>query len=105
VYIFEYEKDKFGIIGDVLMDFKLIYVCSCEVLDFIVKGVYFLMKKNKIEEIDGWGIFVDVKIIEVEGDDGEKCIVIVDNVIIVIGVIIWFVFGIEFLDNVVIYEE
>ena len=32
---------------------------SREVSDGIVKGVHFLMKKNKITEIDGWGTFTD----------------------------------------------
>ena len=51
----------------------------------IVKGVHFLMKKNKIEEIDGWGTFIDAKTIEVKGDDGETRTVTADNVIIATG--------------------
>ena len=65
-HILEHEKDKFGITGDASMDFKPTHARSREVSDSIVKGVHFLMKKNKIEEIDGWGTFTDAKTIEVE---------------------------------------
>ena len=33
----------------------------------MAKGVHFLMKKNKITEIDGWGTFTDDHTISVEG--------------------------------------
>ena len=66
-HILTHEKDKFGITGDASMDYKPTHARSREVSDSIVKGVHFLMKKNKIEEIDGWGTFVDAKTIEVEG--------------------------------------
>ena len=53
------------------MDFGATHKRSREVSDSIVKGVHFLMKKNKITEIDGWGTFVDAKTISVELDDGS----------------------------------
>src|SRR6195952_3288063 len=70
-HILQHEKDVFGITGDASMDFKPTHARSREVSDSIVKGVHFLMKKNKIEEIDGWGTFVDAKTIEVEDDKGK----------------------------------
>ncbi len=66
-HILTHEKDKFGITGDASMDFEPTHARSRKVSDAIVKGVHFLMKKNKITEIDGWGTFIDAKTIEVEG--------------------------------------
>ena len=54
-HILTHEKDKFGIEGDATMAFGPTHERSREVADGIVKGVHFLMKKNKITEIDGWG--------------------------------------------------
>lgn len=84
-HILTHEKDKFGITGDASMDFKPTHARSREVSDSIVKGVHFLMKKHKIEEIDGWGTFTDAKTIEVKNDDGETRSVTGDNIIIATG--------------------
>ena len=63
------------------------------------------MKKNKIEEIDGWGTFVDAKTIEVKGDDGESRKVTGDHIIIATGATTRLVPGTELSENVVTYEE
>jgi dihydrolipoamide dehydrogenase len=42
------------------------------VSDGIVKGVHFLMKKNKITEIDGWGTLTGPKAIDVKDDGGTS---------------------------------
>src|SRR4051794_22714653 len=104
-HILEHEKDKFGITGDASMDFKPTHARSREVSDSIVKGVHFLMKKNKIEEIHGWGTFSDAKTIEVELEDGGSRTVTADNVIISTGATTRLVPGTELSENVVTYEE
>ncbi len=103
-HLLEHEKDTFGITGDASMEFKPTHARSREVSDSIVKGVHFLMKKNKIEEIHGWGTFVDAKTIEVD-HDGEKRTVTADNVIIATGATTRLVPGTELSENVVTYEE
>ncbi len=103
-HLLEHEKDAFGITGDASMEFKPTHARSREVSDSIVKGVHFLMKKNKIEEIHGWGTFVDAKTIEVD-NDGEKRTVTADNVIIATGATTRLVPGTELSENVVTYEE
>src|SRR4051812_25747480 len=45
------EKDKFGITGEASMDYGVTHKRSRQVSEGIVKGVHFLMKKNKIAEI------------------------------------------------------
>src|SRR5687768_9281117 len=104
-HILTHEKDKFGITGDASMDYKPTHARSREVSDSIVKGVHFLMKKNKIEEIDGWGNFVDAKTGEGKNGDGETRKVTADNVIIATGATARLVPGTELSENVVTYEE
>ena len=61
-HILTHEKDKFGITGDASMDFAPTHARSRKVSDGIVKGVHFLMKKNKITEIDGWGTLTGAEV-------------------------------------------
>jgi dihydrolipoamide dehydrogenase len=104
-HLLEHEKDKFGISGDATMDFGATHKRSREVSESIVKGVHFLMKKNKITKIDGWGTFVDAKTISVELNDGETTEVTADNVIIATGATTRLIPGTELSDRVVTYEE
>jgi dihydrolipoyl dehydrogenase len=104
-HILEHEKDKFGITGDATMDFKPTHARSREVSDSIVKGVHFLMKKNKIEEIHGWGTFKDAKTIDVELEDGTTRTISADNVIIATGATTRLVPGTSLSERVVTYEE
>src|SRR6476646_9951328 len=54
-HIITAEKKTFGIEGDATMSFGPTHARSRSVADASAKGVHSLMKKNKIEEIDGWG--------------------------------------------------
>jgi len=104
-HVLTHEKDKFGITGDATMAFEPTHARSRQVSDGIVKGVHFLMKKNKIEEIDGWGTFTGPKAIEVKSDDGSVRTVTADNVIIGTGATTRLVPGVQISENVVTYEE
>ena len=104
-HVLTHEKDKFGITGDASMDFKPTHARSREVSDSIVKGVHFLMKKNKIEEINGWGTFTGPKTISVKGEDGSVREVTGKNIIIASGATVRLVPGVELSENVVTYEE
>src|SRR3712207_2476167 len=70
-HVLQHEKEVFGISGDATMDYGATHERSRQVSAGIVKGVHFLMKKNKITKVEGWGTFVDAKTIAVEGEDGE----------------------------------
>jgi dihydrolipoamide dehydrogenase len=104
-HLLNHEKDKFGISGEVTMDFGVTHKRSRQVSAGIVKGVHFLMKKNKITEIDGWGTFVDPKTISVEKDGGETEEVTADNIIIATGATTRLIPGTELSERVVTYEE
>ncbi len=64
------EAKSFGIQveGKVSFDYQAAFDRSRKVADGRVKGVHFLMKKNKITEYDGHGTFLDANTIEVNGE-------------------------------------
>ncbi|UFN44004.1 dihydrolipoyl dehydrogenase [Nocardioides okcheonensis] len=100
----QHEKAKFGIEGDATMAFGPTHKRSRDVSAGIVKGVHFLMKKNKITEIDGWGTLTSATGIDVE-KDGQKTGYTFDNLIIAAGATVRLVPGVELSENVVTYEE
>jgi len=109
-HIITHEKKTFGITGDASMDYGPTHARSRQVASASAKGVHYLMKKNKIEEIDGWGSFtgppVDGRMaIEVKSEDGSTRTVTGDNVIIATGATTRLVPGVELSANVVTYEE
>ncbi|QTH60110.1 dihydrolipoyl dehydrogenase [Corynebacterium hindlerae] len=99
-HIFNHEAKTFGISGDVSFDFGVAHARSRKVSEGIVKGVHYLMKKNKITEIDGWGTFKDAKTIEVDGKT-----ITFDNCIIATGSVVRSLPGVEIGGNIVSYEE
>jgi dihydrolipoamide dehydrogenase len=71
----------------------------------IVKGVHFLMKKNKITEIDGWGTLTGPKSMSVAMNDGSTKELTFDNLIIAAGAVTRMLPGVQVSQNVVTYEE
>ena len=104
-HILTKEKATFGIEGDASMSFDVTHARSRKVSDGIVKGVHYLMKKNKITEIDGWGTLTDAKTISVELNEGETREVTCDNVIVATGATTRLIPGTELSERVVTYEE
>lgn len=101
----QHEKAKFGIEGDATMSFGPTHKRSRDVSAGIVKGVHFLMKKNKITEIDGWGTLTGATGIDVKDKDGQTTGYTFDNLIIAAGAKVRLVPGVELSENVVTYEE
>jgi len=101
----QHEKAKFGIEGDATMAFGPTHKRSRDVSAGIVKGVHFLMKKNKITEIDGWGTLTSATGIDVKDKDGQTTGYTFDNLILATGATVRLVPGVELSDNVVTYEE
>ncbi len=104
-HILQHEKDKFGIEGDATMSFKPTHARSRKVSEGIVKGVHFLMKKNKITEIDGWGTLTGAKTMDVALNSGEKQSITFDNLILATGATTRLIPGTSLSDRVVTYEE
>ncbi|GAB3028596.1 dihydrolipoyl dehydrogenase [Nocardioides flavus (ex Wang et al. 2016)] len=101
----QHEKAKYGIEGDATMAFGPTHKRSRDVSAGIVKGVHFLMKKNKITEIDGWGTLTSATGIDVKDKDGGSTSYTFDNLILATGATVRLVPGVELSDNVVTYEE
>lgn len=101
----QHEKAKYGIEGDVTMSFGPTHKRSRDVSAGIVKGVHFLMKKNKITEIDGWGTLAGRNDVDVKDKDGQTTRYTFDNLIIASGAKVRLVPGVELSQNVVTYEE
>ncbi|NHN57405.1 dihydrolipoyl dehydrogenase [Calidifontibacter sp. DB0510] len=104
-HILTKEKDKFGISGDATMDYGVTHARSRTVSEGIVKGVHYLMKKNKITEIDGWGTLKDPHTIEVKLKDGSTNTVTCTNLILATGATTRLIPGTTVSDKVVTYEE
>jgi dihydrolipoamide dehydrogenase len=103
-HIFHAEAKTFGIQGAVSFDFGAAFSRSRAVADRMVKGVHFLMKKNKITEIDGWGTFTDDHTISVSGKNGDTTVTF-DHAIIAAGATTRLLPGTSLSERVVTYEE
>lgn len=104
-HIFQHEAKTFGISGEVTFDFKTAYDRSRVVAEGRVKGVHFLMKKNKITEYDGYATFVDAKSLSVELSSGGTETLTFDSCIISTGATTRLLPGTTLSERVVTYEE
>ena len=100
-----HEKAKYGIEGDATMSFGPTHARSRQVSAGIVKGVHFLMKKNKITEVDGWGTLTSPSSMDVALSNGGTEQLTFDNLIIATGAVTRMLPGVEVSKNVVTYEE
>ncbi len=86
--VFEYLKhvDQYGLKAEAIdKDFEAVIKRSRDVADGMSKGVAFLMKKNKIDVIEGNGKLLPGKKIEVTNKEGEKTLFEAQNIIIATG--------------------
>jgi len=104
-HILSHEKETFGISGEATMDFEPTWKRSRAVSERMTNGVHFLMKKNKITEINGWGTFTGPKTIDVKKEDGSVETVTFDNAIIAAGATTRLIPGTSLSERVVTYEE
>ncbi|MCW2844402.1 MAG: dldH1, partial [Nocardioides sp.] len=99
------EAGTFGITGETSMDFGVAHSRSRTVADGRVKGIHFLMKKNKITKYEGRGSFTDASTIVVTKNDGSTETVTFENAIISAGSSTKLIPGTSLSANVVTYEE
>ncbi|WP_396657892.1 dihydrolipoyl dehydrogenase [Microbacterium sp.] len=104
-HIFTAQADLFGISGDVHFDFGAAWDRSRKVSETHVKGIHFLMKKNKVTEYEGRGSFTGPNAITVTKADGSTEEVTFDNAIIATGSKVRLLPGVELGGNVVSFEE
>lgn len=101
-HIFNTERKTFGIEvdGTVRFDFGAAHARSRTVADGRVKGVHYLMKKNRITEYSGRGTFTGPNSIEVNGET-----VTFDNCIVATGASAKLLPGTSLSERVVTFEE
>ncbi|URM90610.1 dihydrolipoyl dehydrogenase [Streptomyces sp. MRC013] len=106
-HIFTHEAETFGIRveGRVSFDYGEAFRRSRRVADGRVKGVHYLMKKNKITEFTGRGTFLDAHTLRVAGADGSTTTISFDDCIIATGATPRLLPGTRRSDRVVTYEE
>jgi len=91
--------------GQVRFDYGAAFKRSRDVADGRVKGVHYLMKKNGIAELNGWGTFRDANTIEVSLNDGGSETVTFDHCIVAAGATTRLIPGTQLSERVVTYEE
>jgi dihydrolipoamide dehydrogenase len=101
------EAKTFGLSfgGEVSVDYGPAFTRSRKVADGRVKGVHFLMRKNAIEQIHGWGTFTDPHRIDVALNDGGRRSISFDACIIATGASTRLLPGTSLSERVVTYEE
>ena len=102
-HIINKEAKTFGINfeGNVTIDYGEAFRRSRKVADGRVKGVHFLMKKNKIDEIDGWATFTDANTLSIDNGDS----ITFKHCIIAAGATTRLLPGTKLSERVVTYEE
>ena len=105
-HILRHRAKDFGFSFDNLkLDYATAFKRSRQSSERLVKGVGFLMRKNKIETYDGWGTFKDARTLEVELGDGNKETLQAKNVIIATGATTRLLPGTQVSERVITYLE
>ncbi|WP_327255769.1 dihydrolipoyl dehydrogenase [Streptomyces sp. NBC_01244] len=106
-HILTHETKTFGIKveGTISFDYNDAFQRSRRVADGRVKGVHYLMKKNKITQLEGRGSFTGPKALHVVGGDGGAQDVTFDHCVIATGATPRLLPGTSLSERVVTYEE
>ncbi|HEY8371411.1 MAG TPA: dihydrolipoyl dehydrogenase [Pseudonocardiaceae bacterium] len=101
------EAKTFGIRvdGRITFDYGEAVRRSRKVADGRVKGVHYLMKKNRITQFQGWGTFRDANTLQVALSDGGTETVTFDHCIIATGATTRLLPDTSVSERVVTYEE
>jgi dihydrolipoamide dehydrogenase len=106
-HIVKEQAKEFGFIydGDVEVDYSAAYKRSRKVANGRVKGVQFLMRKNKIDTYEGWGTIKDKGTIEVDLNEGGTETLNTKNLILATGTDVITLPGAEIGGRVLTYLE
>lgn len=103
-HVINHQAASFGIRGDVTLDYSVALDRSRKVAGGRVKGVHYLMRKNGIVEIDGWGTFRDDHTLQVALSRGGIEMVTFDSAVIATGSTVRTLPGVELSANITTYE-
>ena len=107
VHLLKHEAKTFGIQidGQINFDYGEAFRRSRKVADGRAKGVRFLMRKNKIDEYEGWATFNDSHSLEVKLNAGETATLKFKNCILATGSTTRLIPNSQLSERVVTYEE
>ena len=106
-HLVQHRMKEFGFNGGqgVSVDYRVAYERSRKASDRLVKGVGFLMKKNKVDTYQGWGTIQDKSTVAVELDAGGSETITTKNLIVATGSTVNLLPGVKQSENVVTYLE
>ena len=106
-HLFHNDAKTFGIEvdGTVRFDYGAAFKRSRDVAEGRVKGVHYLMKKNKITQFAGWGEFTDASTMRVRLAEGGSETVTFGHCVIAAGATTKLLPGTSLSERVVTYEE
>ncbi len=105
-HLVQHRMKEFGFSAEgVSVDYSVAFKRSRQASDRLVKGVSFLMKKNKIDTYDGWGTIQDAQTITVELNAGGSETLKTKNLIIATGAKTILLPGTQVSANVLTYLE
>ncbi|MEV7288832.1 dihydrolipoyl dehydrogenase [Streptomyces sp. NPDC093252] len=106
-HVFTHERKTFGIKvdGTVTFDYGEAFRRSRKVADGRVKGVHYLMKKNRITEFDGRGTFLDPHTLQVTDYEGTTRTLTFEHCVIATGASPRLLPGTRRTARVVTFEE
>lgn len=82
----EHGMEKFGIkVGDLSIDLKKMMAAKEKTVGELTGGVAYLLKKNKVETVDGWGKIEGKGVVSVALNDGKARTLNTKNIIIATG--------------------
>ncbi len=85
-HLLQHRGKEFGFSFDNLsLDYAVAHKRSRQVSDRLVRGVQFLMRKNKVDVFDGWGTIVNPQQVKVELNEGGESTIQTKNIIIATG--------------------
>ncbi len=98
---------EFGFIydGEVKVDYAVAFKRSRKVADGRVKGVQFLMRKNKIDTYEGWGTIQDKSTVAVALNDGSNETLKTKNLILSAGSVVALLPNTQLSERVTTYLE
>lgn len=99
------DAQTYGLSGEVKASYQAAHDRSRKVADGRAAGIHYLMKKNRIAEVDGRGSFTGPKTVEVLSRDGQLSTITFDQAVIATGARPKQIAGVELSDLVVTYEQ
>ena len=95
----------FSVDGEVRLDYSVAFKRSRQVSSRLVKGVGFLMKKNKVDTYDGWGTIQDPGTLSVELNAGGSETLKTKNLILATGATARLLPNTQLSANIITYLE